>query len=609
MKLKVFFKCIVCFCIVIFNYTNSSAQNTDEQLAQQYFEKGEFDKASDIYQKLFNSNPNSEYYDGYTSCLLELKDFKTAEKFIKKQIKRNPDNLTLIVDLGTVYKKQGDEEKAKKEYERAIDNLSQNQDQILDLAACFRAKKELDYAIKTYLRGRRIMRGFYSFNYELAEAYNSKGEIELMINEYLDLLDQSESYLQSVQNALQTDINEDNGGKKTEILKTQLLKRVQSNSDRTVYSDMLIWLFTQQKDFESAFVQTKALDKRQKLDGAKLMALAKICIANQQYDVAIKCYEYVVSKGKENYYYSGARTEMVNALYTKITTMSNYTKADIVSLENTYLTTINELGKSASTVPIIRGLAHLKAFYLNKSEEAIYLLEEAINICKNQKDAAECKLELGDILVFTGEMWESSLLFSQVEKMFKQEPIGQEAKFRNARLSFYRGDFAWAQAQLNVLKASTSKLIANDAIDLALLIADNTTIDTNLVPLQMYARADLLFYRNLDSLSVLSLDSISKEFPAHSLSDDILFKKYKIAMKKFQYENGASHLQAILDGYSMDVLADDALFKLAALNELYLKNKDKAKQLYEDLLTKYPGSLYTVEARKRFRRLRGDTIN
>ena len=176
-------------------------------------------------------------------------------------------------------------------------------------------------------------------------------------------------------------------------------------------------------------------------------------------------------------------------------------------------------------------------------------------------------------------------------------------------MSFYRGDFYWAQAQLNVLKASTSKLISNDAIDLALLIADNTTIDTNLIPMQLYARADLFSYRNLDSLSLLILDSISKEFPVHSLSDDILFKKYKIAMKKFQFENAAKILQDILDSYSKDLLADDALFKLAEVNELYLKNKDKAKQLYEDMLIKYPGSLYTVEARKRFRRLRGDIIN
>ncbi len=609
MKQKGLVKIILICCVVIFNYSYTFSQNEDEQLAKQYFEKGEFDKASDSYQKLFNSNPNSEYYDGYIRCLLELKDFKTAEKFIKKHINRNSDNLTLIVDLGTVFKKQGDEVKSQKEYEKAIDKLSQNQVQILDLAACFISKKEIDYAIKTYLRGRKIMRAYYTFNYELAEAYNSKGDTESMINEYLDLLEQSELYLQNVQNTLQTDINEDNGGKKTEILKAQLLKRIQINSERTAYSDMLIWLFTQQKDFESAFVQTKALDKRLKLDGSKLMALSNICIANLQYDVAIKCYEYVISKGKENYYYTDARMEMVNVLFTKITTMSNYSKADIVLLENTYISTINELGKSSATYNVIRGLAHLKAFYLNKSAEAIYLLEEAINMCKNQKGAAECKLELGDVLVFTGEMWESSLLFSQVEKMFKQEPIGQEAKFRNARLSFYRGDFYWAQAQLNVLKASTSKLISNDAIDLALLIADNTTIDTNLIPMQLYARADLFSYRNLDSLSLLILDSISKEFPVHSLSDDILFKKYKIAMKKFQFENAAKILQDILDSYSTDLLADDALFKLAEVNELYLKNKDKAKQLYEDMLIKYPGSLYTVEARKRFRRLRGDIIN
>jgi tetratricopeptide (TPR) repeat protein len=595
--------------VVILCHSQGFAQDTDEQLAQQYFDKGEFDKAVELYEKLFNKSPNTNYYNGYTACLLELKDFKTAEKFIKKQIKRNPQNLTLIADLGTVYKKQGDEDKAKKEYDRAIDNLMPSQEQVMDLASSFMGKKETDYAIKTYLHGRKLLRGNYSFNYELAEAYNLKGDSEGMINEYLDLLEQSDAYLQNVQNALQTDINEDNGGKKTDLLKSQLLKRIQSDPEKTVYSDMLIWLFTQEKDFESAFIQTKALDKRQKLDGGKLMALAKICLANQDYDAAVKCYEYVITKGKENYYYSTAKTELVNTLSAKITSKANYSKEDIQMLEKSYLTTIEELGKSQATVPLIKGLAHLKAFYMNQPEQAILLLEEAINLCNNQKEIAECKLELGDILLFTGEMWDSSLLFSQVEKAFKQEPIGQEAKFRNARLSFYRGDFAWAQAQLNVLKASTSKLISNDAIDLALLISDNTTLDSNLVPLQMYARADLLSYRNLDSLALLTLDSIEKKFSSHSLADDVLYKKYMIAFKKGHFEQAATLLQSIIDNHGQDVLGDDALFKLAELNEQYLKNPEKAKQLYEDVLTKYPGSLYTVEARKRYRQLRGDSLN
>jgi TolA-binding protein len=188
------------------------------------------------------------------------------------------------------------------------------------------------------------------------------------------------------------------------------------------------------------------------------------------------------------------------------------------------------------------------------------------------------------------------------------EPIGQEAKYRNARLSFYKSEFEWAQAQLDVLKASTSKLIANDALYLSLLIIDNNP-DSNTVPLSMFARAMMLEFQNLDSLAALSMDSIHKEFPGHVLSDDILMKKYQIAMKHQQFTQAAGFLEELRSTYGEDILGDDATFKLAELCETRLSQNDKARELYQEVLSKYPGSLYTVEARKRFRKLRGDQFN
>jgi outer membrane protein assembly factor BamD (BamD/ComL family) len=431
-----------------------------------------------------------------------------------------------------------------------------------------------------------------------------------MINEYLDLLENDESYIQSVQNMLQTSFGSEADVKQNELLRTELLKRISKHADKTILSELLIWMQIQQKDFEGAFLQAKALDKRKREEGGRLMDLAKLALQNENYDVAVKSYQYVIEKGSSNYFYTSARMDLLDALYQKVIFKNLYTPVDLAELEKNYLVTINELGKSANTAPLLKKFAHLQAFYLDKPTEAITLLEETIALPKITPTVqAECKLELADILLMTGDIWEASLRYSQVEKAFKHDPIGQEAKFRNAKISYYTGDFKWAQAQLDVLKGATSKLISNDAMDLSLLISDALAIDTNEVPLMLYSKADILSFQNKDDLAINELDSINSLFPNHVLADDILFKKAKIALKHAKYADAAAYYDTIVKNYGDDILGDDALYNLAELNEYQFKNPEKAKELYQELLIKYPGSLYVVEARKRFRKLRGDTLN
>ncbi len=598
---------LIVLIILLSNHFTFAQVDKNEQLALQFFTQGEFDKALELYEKLADRNPDDlNYYQHYLDCLIETKDFKAAEKVAKKQAKRHPNELQFRVDVGVVFKRADEPEKAKKEFENILNQLPADQFQISNLARNFMDVGEPEFAMKTYLKGRKLVGDQYGFNFEMAELYSQKGDFENMIQEYLNVLDINNAYLQSVQNALQTGISEDEGGKKNKILKTQLLKKIQSNPANPTFSEMLIWLFVQEKDFESAFQQTKALEKRQHLDGSKIMALASLSTANKDYDVAVKCYQYVIELGKNTPNYTAAKMELVNTLNSKIVANPAYTRQDLVLLKKNYLSTLTDLGKSPSTLPLLRGLAHLQAFYLNDADSAITILNEAVSYQRaDAKTIAECKLELADVLLFTGEIWETTLLYAQVEKSFKEEPIGQEAKFRNARLSYFHGDFEWSRAQLNVLKSATAKLIANDALDLSLLISDNT-VDSNYIPLSIYARADLLMYQNKDSMALLALDSIGKEYPTHELSDEILFKKYQIQFKKGKFEQAAGFLQEIKDKYSIDILGDDALFKLAELNHYHFKNQEKAKELYQELLTNYPGSLYTVEARKRFRSLRGD---
>jgi len=595
--------------LFVIQLSSFAQPTTDEQLALQFYQNREFDKALDYYEKLYNKKSPQEFYTPYLNCLLELKEFKKAEKIVKKQIKQEPLDLTYNVDLGIVFMRADEPSKAKEEWEKAVKLIKQD-NQVFTLANAFIAIKEYDYAIDTYLKGRKISQTNYPYSFELADVYKAKGDKLKMINEYLDALELSDSYIQTVQNALQTSFGSDVDKEQNDLVKGELLKRIQKSPDKTIYSELLIWMQLQLKDYEGAFVQAKALDKRKKEEGARVMGLAGLFAQNQQYDLASRAYQFVIDKGKDNYYYINARMEQLNVSYNKIVSSGVYNSAYLVELEKNYNTAIIDLGKSSETAPLLKNYAHLLAFYLHKTEDAINLLEEVIlfpSLSDNMQ--AECKLELGDILLMSGDVWEASLRYSQVEKAFKYDVIGQEAKYRVAKISYYTGDFKWAQAQLDVLKGATSKLISNDAMYLSLLISDAMAVDTNVAPLLIFARADLLSFQNKDSIAMITLDSINTLFPNHDLADDILYKKAQIELKHGKFEQVAKYYETIMNDYGDRILGDDAMFKLAELNEINFKNTEKAKEFYKQLLEKYPGSLYVVEARKRYRALRGDIIN
>jgi tetratricopeptide (TPR) repeat protein len=589
--------------------TEGEAPSADEQLAVQYYQGGEFEKALVYYEKLFSKKQSELYYTYYVDCLIHVKDYKKAEKVIRKQIKSFPYDLSYRVDLGTLYKAAGQEDKARKEYEQAVKDITPNQNQVLSLAKSFLTLKEYDYALETYKRGRKLI-SFYPFNMELAEVYEDKKDYAAMADEYLDAIANDDRTLQSVQNLLQDKFNKNTDPARNDILKKELILRIQKDGDNTIFSELLMWMLIQQKEFDAAYTQAKALDKRRKEEGTRVMALASICASNENYDVAVKCYQYVISIGPSGFFFQNARLDLLTAMNKKITSKGSWTQEDLLDLEKQYQVTLGDLGKSSITAKCMEELAHLEAFYLYNSKAASELLNEVLDMPQaGPMVQAECKLELGDILLLEGDVWEASLKYSQVEKAYKNDPIGQEAKFRNAKVGYYTGDFNWAKAQLDVLKGATSKLIANDAMELSLMISDNLAEDTNTVPLVMFARADLLSFQNKDDAAMLVLDSINTLFPKHALNDDILFKRAKIMVKKGKYEDAITYYQKIVSNYGDDILADDALFNMAVLYEDKIQNKVRAMELYQDLLTKYPGSLYTVEARKRFRTLRGDTVN
>ncbi|MFI5222014.1 MAG: tetratricopeptide repeat protein [Bacteroidia bacterium] len=584
------------------------AQDRDEQLAAQYFNSNEFAKALDVYEKLFSKTPASNYiYENLLICYFNLKKYEDAEKTVKKLIRKNPDNPYYPVDLGYVYKKSGKEELAKKQFDEIVNKLKGRGELIVETANAFQKRNEFDRAVSVYQKGRKLNNNNPQlFCIELANLYAQKREIGLMVDEYLNAIQNNPGNVEEVQGYLQSYLEND---AEYEILKQGLLKKNTAFPGNETFSEMLIWMFVQRKDFTNAFVSAKALDKRFKEDGRRLVELGYLAVSNEKFDAGSIIYSYIASLGKEKPFYINGRLGMLEAKNNKIFFGSSYSETDLKMLEKDYRDFLTEFGKDYFTAPAERDLARLYAYYLNDQNAATELFNELIDMPRlDEKFKAECKLELGDIMVLNGSVWDAMLLYGQVDKEFKEDPLGQDAKFRNARLSYYLGEFTWARSQLDILKTATTQLISNDALELSLLIQDNTP-DSNDEALLMFARADLNFFQNKFETSILILDSINLLYPRHPLDDDILYKRAQIFLKKKNYQKACDYLRQLLNEHGSDILGDNALFLLATITEKNLNDKPGAMKLYEEFIEKYPGSFFLTEVRKRYRSLRGDQLN
>ena len=585
-----------------------SQEGTEQQLAQYYFSNGEFDKAVSYYERLYSKENSKVNFTRYYECLIKTDNKKEAEKLLKKQIFQNKTNYEYKVQLGEFYEQSSDVEKANKIYDNLIDELSEDPTTILEVYQAFKGKGKNEYAYKTLVKGRKALKNNYPLNIQFAELYALKGEVENMINEYLDLLDFQSSYLETIQDLLakQIDFSQDSVAE-YDILRQKLLVRIQKKPNETVYSEMLIWLFIQKKNFSAALIQVQALDKREDAQGRRVFELGEICVENKEYETARKAFQYILQLGEDLQFYYQAEKALLNTRFLEVTTFRTYSKEELDATIIEYEKALVRAGKRRATLSLIIELAHIQAFYSNQASIAITNLEDALKLPGlTDMQRGEVKMQLADILVLKGDIWEASLYYMQIDKDFKFEPIGHEAKFKNARIFYYDGEFDFAQSQLSVLKESTSKLIANDAMKLSLLITDNFGIDSNYTAMTWFANGDLLIEQHRYEEAFALFDSIVKNFSYHSLSDEILLKKSRAMQLQGKWAEAATYLEELLKYYSEDILADDALFQLGYMYENQLNDKEKAAEFYKRILFNYKGSLYVVEARKRFRALRGD---
>lgn len=599
-------KKILLFLFIIVASLSAKAQlSTEEALALQYYQTGDFEKAAVVYEKLFNRTKNLSFYDPYFNSLLKTRQYNEAEKLARSQMKSYPEVFTYSVDIGRVYLEKGDESKSSEWFNSLIQNLPANEFAIKDLAITFYRAEAYDFSIKTLLTGRKIINNENAFIYDLLSLYRFRKDKVMLIQEYILLLGTNPQALQQAQNVLANILEDKND---YDILKSAILRKLQKDPQNVVMTEFLTWQYVQQKDFDMAVRQSLALDRRLKEDGGRIYDLSRLLIANQAYEQAIEVLNYLTAKGQQGRYYIPARIDLLNVKALQLKS-EKFSKTDLDKLESEYLSLLNEFGWNAGTSFAIRQLAKLQAYYLNKPAEGAEQLQKLIELKGIPPQVVgEVKTELADIYLVSGEIWESALLYSQVEKAFPNDILGQEARFKNAKLAYFQGDFTWSKAQLDVLKSSTSQLIANDALDLSLLISDNLQNETDSAALLKYAQTDLLVLKNQSGAAIKSLDSLHILFPNNSLADDILMAKARIFIKDNDIQKAVHELQEILNNYSTELWGDNAVFMLADLYETRLNQPEKARELFQKIISDYPGSIFVIEARKRFRELRGDKL-
>ncbi len=589
------------FLIILLLFSTIGTFAQDDIVAREYFKNGEFEKALISYRNLIKKNKNNPtYIIQLIKTHQQLEQFLEAKTLIEDQLSKRKYS-PLLIELGYNYALQNDTINSKLNYDKAIKSIDDNANYAYAVGRRFESLSLLDQAIETYEKAMSL-KPELNFNMQLARIYGEQGNIEKMFNSYIDFSEINLSYINNIKREFSTFISENSANENNIILRRILLKKIQTHPN-LLWNEMLSWLFIQQKDYKKAFTQEKAIYKRELASLDRVEELAMIAYNNKKYDTAKDIFQFIIENSQDIDTKIDAHQ---NSIKIEVELAS---KEDYYAIDEKFLSIINEYGQYGNTINLQIAYAHFLAFNLNKTEKAINLLKKSLKLKLSNFHLAKIKLELGDILVLEEKFNEALIYYTQIQRSLKNSTLSQEARFKVAKTSYYKGDFKWAESQLKILKSSTSQLTANDALDLKLLISDNKLDDSLQIALKSYAKADLLAFQNRKNEAIDILDTILENHKTEAIIPQTLLKQAQLFETNQEFEKAKNNYEKLIKNYKESILIDDALFALAELYAKELALPKEAKKLYESILFNHADSIYFVEARKKFRALRGDAIN
>ena len=583
--------------LIFITITSISYTQNDYLLGENYYREGEYEKATQIFTKLYSKNPfNTSYLSRLISCYQETDQFLKAENLLKSIIKKNPKRGFLHVFLGYNYQRQQFNNLAKNHYNLALNSLDKNANSGGIIGRIFKDYNLLDNSILAYEKAMSQNKNV-NYSFQIAQIYGEKGDFKKMFEAYINLVDKTETYLSLVKRYTSKYLTDDAENEVNILFRKTLLRKSASNP-KDIWNVLLSWLFTQQKDYRKALTQEKALYQRSQADLGAIFDLGKIAFENKNYEEAKECFTFINQTTKLS-----EEKIAANLFIAKIAVATNSTDT-----ENLIKSLFKEFGKNIFTLKLQVVYADFLTFSKNKPNEAKAILEHALQFSQSKFDKARIKLKLGDILVFTGSYNKALIYFSQIQTQLKNHELAQKARFKVAQTSYFKGDFVWAKAQLKVLKGSTTQLIANDALELFLTITDNEPVDSIPSGLKQYSKAALLAFQNKTQQAIDTLRVINKKFKGQPIEDEALFKQAKLLIKQNNFDAAIINLEKVITLKPEGILIDDAYYELAELYKNHLKNTEKASEYYQKIIFDYSSSIFLVDARKKYRRIRGDKV-
>ena len=570
----------------------------NEQLAQNYFDKGEFEKAKISFEELLKTQPyNAYYFQRVIECYQQLQHLTDADKLIQDRYKQYAQS-NLLIELGYNFQLQKDEVSAKKYYEQALDKVRKNPNEVYDIATTFERKSLLNYSLQAYELGLQLNPKF-NFNLQMAMLYGQMGNTDMMIEKFLTEAFSNPQNSTLVQNYLSRFMTEDADVNFNESLRKALVLRTQKNQD-VFWNEYLSWFYVQQKEYDKAFVQQKAIYRRNPETFSNIINLAQLAIQEGDKDTAKEIFTFVLDNTRD--------LELLIQSHTFLMQM----RIDSAT-EKDYTAVASELDlllKEFVIIPYSLSLqilqAHFTTFNLKNPELGKSILKTALALPLTEYQKADIKMELADILLYEEKFNQALIYYSQIEGDLKNDVVGHEASLKAAKTSYFKTDFQWAQKQFKELKTASTQLIANDALEYFLLINDNTVADSTLTALKQFAHADYLLYQNKNQEALAKFQAILKSFKGQEIEAVTLYRLGKTYEKLGDDNAALSQYQTIIDHYKDGIYIDEAYYFAA---EIYnrLKDIDKAKSYYEQIIFHHEDSIYFTDARKKFRQLRGDT--
>ena len=571
------------------------AQN--EQLAQYYYEKGDFEKAKIGFEELLQNVPqNTQYFLRTIDCYQQLQLFDIAEKAIKERFDKYKQS-NLLVELGYNFQLRKDDTKAKVSYDQAVERIKKNPNEIYSISNAFERKVLLDYALKSYKIATELNPNF-NFNYQMGLLYGQLSNMEMMISTFLDEAYANPQNAIRIQNQLVRFMVDEGDATFSEMLRKALIIRTQKNQD-VFWNHYLSWFYVQQKEFEKAFIQEKAIYKRNPESLNSILNLAQLAIEEENQETAKEILTFVLENTSDLELRIQANSYLITMK------IENASEKDFVAISTELDGLLKQFGTSPFTLSLQLIQAHFTAFNLKKPEEGKAIVKRALELQLNDYEVANAKMELADILLYEEKFNQALIYYSQIELDLKNDVMAHEASLKAAKTSYFKTDFAWALKQFKELKSANTQLIANDALEYFLLINDNTMADSTQTALKQFAKGDYLLYQNRNQEAIAQFQAILKSYKGQEIESVTVLRLGKIYEKQGDFDLALSQYQTIIDQHSDGIYIDEALYFSA---EIYNKQllPEKAKPLYEKVLFNHQDSIYFVEARKKFRQLRGD---